>query len=473
MKFLLRTLALVLLTLLALRLATPERTMVILSTNDMHGKIQRFPSLATAVKGCRDTVETVLLVDAGDRWTGNAYVDKVSEHGRPIIELMNRLGYDVATLGNHEFDFGQAHLGAMLDSVVDFEVVCANLISDTCTFPQPRPWTILECGKLKIGIVGAVTNYEGQGYPAGNASSYVGLRFPDPQQAAIEAADALRNKVDLLILLSHMGDDRDRELLTREARYDLVIGGHTHEPIDTLINGTQLTQTYKDLRNIGVTTVVLRGRKVRSIDYRNISLTEFAPDAAMQAEVDRYYADEELNRPIGTFRQTATQIGLANWFVELMKRETKAEVGFYHYGGVRLDSLPAGGVGTATIYDLEPFSSHVATMQMTPSQMAEMIRTKYNEPTREGGRYDLISTTPYQIRTDASGQAVEVRFPTLREGRSYRVAISDYAFKNYRGLHYTEGAVQPQLITDLMINALREAPVTPDNGIYCTIEATK
>lgn len=470
MKFLIRTLALVVLTLLVLHLATPRRTVVILSTNDLHGKIQRFPELATAVKQCRDTVENLLVVDAGDRWTGNAYVDKVAEHGRPIVELMNRLGYDVATLGNHEFDFGQAHLGGMLDSVFGFEVVCANVVSDTCTFPQPAAWSIFERDGITIGVVGVVTNYEGNNHPAGNASSYVGLRFPDPQQAAIEAADQLRDQVDLLILLSHMGDDRDRELLAKESRYDLLIGGHTHELVDTVICGTQLTQTYKDLRNVGVTKIHLRGKRVQQIDYENRPITEFAPDSAMQAAVARYYADEELNRPIGSFRATAIQIGLGNWWVELMKRHTGAEVGFYHYGGIRLDSIAAGGVGTAMVYDLEPFSSHVATMRMTPAQMSEMIRTKFNEPTREGGRYDLISTTPYRILTDASGKAVEVQFPTLREGKTYRVAISDYAFKNYRGLNYSEGRIEEALITDLMIEALGKAPVMPDNGIYCTIE---
>ena len=63
-----------------------------------------------------------------------------------------------------------------------------------------------------------------------------------------------------------------------------------------------------------------------------------------------------------------------------------------------------------------------------------------------------------------------MEFPTLRAGRNYRVAISDYAFKNYRGLHYRKGQIEPMLITDLMIEALGQSPITPDNTIYCTIE---
>ena len=73
-------------------------------------------------------------------------------------------------------------------------------------------------------MVGVVTNYEGPGHPAGNDANFEGLRFPDPQQAARRCADSLRSKVDVLVLLSHMGDDRDAELLATEHRYDLVIG---------------------------------------------------------------------------------------------------------------------------------------------------------------------------------------------------------------------------------------------------------
>ena len=444
----------------------PERTLVILSTNDIHGKIQRMPELATAVRLCRDTTDCMLLLDAGDRWTGNSFVDRVAEPGRPVIELMNALGYDAATFGNHEFDHGQAYLGGVVDSVARFPILCANLISDTCTFAQPAPWLVLERAGVKIGIAGAVTNYEGPGHPAGNAESFAGLRFPDPQQAAVEAADALRGKVDLLILLSHMGDDRDRELLARESRYDLLIGGHTHRLIDTVICGTPLTQTYKDLRNVGVSKIRLRGRKVVEITYENIPIETYAPDSATAAAVARYYADPDLNSPVGTLSGEALRIGLANWIVGLATAKTGAEVGFYHYGGVRLDTIPAGPVPKAAVYDLEPFSSHVATMTMTPAQMRRMIVTKYNEATNEGHRIDLLSTTPYQIVVTAGDVATDVRFPTLVEGRSYRVAISDYAFRNYKGLEYADGRIEPYLITDLMFEGLSRGTVTPDNTWY-------
>ena len=86
-----------------------ERRVVIVSTNDIHSSIDNFPRLATLVEELRaaEGADRVLLVDAGDRWTGNPFVDLASPPLYPIVELMNELGYDVATLGNHEFDWGQ------------------------------------------------------------------------------------------------------------------------------------------------------------------------------------------------------------------------------------------------------------------------------------------------------------------------------------------------------------------------------
>lgn len=444
--------------------APRERTFVLLATNDMHAKIQRFPQLAAAVEACRDTAQ-VILVDAGDRWTGNAYVDMAPVPGMPIIALMNRLGYDVATLGNHEFDRGQAYLGRMLDSM-RFAVVCANVVSDTTTFPQLPPYVVVERDGIRFGFVGAVTNYEGPGYPAGNAASYAGLRFPDPQREALRYAAELRPRVDVLVLVSHMGDDRDAELLAAGTPYDAVIGGHTHKVRDTVVGGTLLTQTGKDLRSVGAMTVRMKGRRIAGIDYRVVPLEGYAPDPAYELMVAEAYDDPALNAPVGDFARAAGKWGLANWMAAAVADEGDAEVGFYHIGGVRLDTLPAGGVSTARIYDLEPFGTQVAVMRMTPADMRRMIVTKYNdeENRKEAHRIDLVSTTPYTIVTDAADSALDVRFPALREDRTYRVAVSDYVFRNYKGLNYADGEILDERVADELLDELEdEGTIVPDN----------
>ena len=232
------------------------------------------------------------------------------------------------------------------------------------------------------------------------------------------------------------------------------------------INGTLLTQTGKNLKNLGVSTVRLRGHKVQSVDFRVVSLDDYAPDAAFAAQVEGYYADAELNRSIGSFAARADKAGLANWMAEAIADEADADIGVYHVGGVRLDAIPAGDVSRARIYDLEPFGTRIATMKMTPGQIRRMIVTKYNEPTREGHRLDLILTTPYTILVDESDRAFDVRFPELREGRVYRLASSDYIFKNYQGLEYDGGAILDDEVADVLIDELEDdSPLRPDNRL--------
>lgn len=461
-----RSFPLLALLLLAAACTPRERTVVLLSTNDIHARIDRFPQLAAAVGACRDTVPDLFLVDAGDRWTGNAYVDR-AEDRRPVLDLMNRLGYDVATVGNHEFDPGQGVLGRMFRHA-EFPVVCANLRSDTSAVPQPAPAVILRKGGVRVGFAGVVTNYEGDGRPAGSEEVFRGLSFTDPLQEACALAGSLAGRCDVRVLISHMGASHDRDLAAAcPGSYDVVIGGHSHEEIDERTGDMLLTQTGKNLGNIGVTTVRLRGRTVVGSDFRLVPLDGYAPDSAFAARVEKYYADPAMHRRVGSFSRPATLAGLANLLAGEAARATGAEVGVYHIGGVRLDSIPAGDVELATLFDLEPFGTTVCTARMTPAELRRLILTKYNDTvnTKESHRIDLYATEPYEIVTEG-GEAVDVRFPGLVEGRRYRVAMSDYVYNRYGGLEYTDGCETGISVVDLLLRRLGGGrPVEPDNRL--------
>lgn len=406
-----------------------ERTVVILSTNDIHANIDNFARLAKAVGECRDTVATV-LVDAGDRWTGNAFVD-LAEGRRPILDLMNDLGYDAATLGNHEFDLGASFLnGAM--KYATFPVVCANVerVGDV-DFDAPAPAvTIKTDNGIKLRFVGVVTNYD-NGHPDGNAESFAGLAFPDPMACA--RTEASKHGAQVLVLLSHMGDTKDVEFATDCDKYDLIIGGHSHAVVDTLVGRTVIGQTGRKLARVGATTLRFKGKKLLSADYRNILLDGYSEDSLFAERVAEIESNPELRKRVGTLGSALDKAGLANMQTFLVKNAMNAQIGFYHYGGIRLSELAAGDVSMATLFNLEPFFSQIYTMTMTPAQMREMIITKYNDTgnTKEAHRIDLFSTTPYTIVTDADDMAVDVKFPQLREGVKYKVAMADYIAKQY------------------------------------------
>ena len=448
-----------------------EKSLVIISTSDIHAKVENFPQLATAVKLSQDTVLT-MLVDAGDRWTGNAYVDMAKEPRRPVIDMMNEMGYDVATLGNHEFDDGQAFLGH-INSITDFDIVCANCLSDTITFPQPPAYKIYTRGGIKIGFVGVITNYDRNNRPAGKEESYVGLRFPDPQQVAVEQAEEIRGKCDVLVLLSHMGDDMDHQLAQKCDAYDMIVCGHTHNLVDTLVNRTLLGQSGNNCKRVGVTYVKMKGTKIQELKYDIVELKDYAPDPFFAEWVERLHDNEALATPVGESRELLYRAGLAAWEVDAVKRALGVDIALYHRGGIRFNPMPSTQISVGDIYGLEPFSSTIYTMTMTPAQLRQMIITKYNdtENPKESHSLDIYSNIPYTIYTDAAGEAVDVEFVGLNEEEKYSVAMGDYMYANYKGIEAENVATEGILLTDILLNDLRaNSPIDYSNEPVQKIE---
>ncbi len=455
----------------SLSVKSVSHTVVILSTNDMHAQIDKFPKLATAIQKCRDTAE-VILVDAGDKWTGNAYVDLV-EHYQPIFDLMNKLDYDLSIFGNHEFDKGQAYL-AEANKLANFVTLGANIISDTVTFPQPQPYHIVTRNGITVGFVGAVGNYDSNNHPAGKDESYAGIRFVDPQQCAAEYA-YLKDEVDVLIYINHTGVERDREFAASELSkgYDMVIGSHSHDVVDEVVNGIQLSQTGSRLKNIGATVISYKRGSEPIISYRNIPLADYAEEAEFAAMVEEYYNNPELKAPIGQAAETFNKQALKNLFTHTIRDRVGADVGIYHSGGVRLEQIPQGDISFATLLNLEPFSAVIYTMEMTPEQIRKMIMAKFNDTINIGESHyiDLNATVEYTVKRDANGDAVDIVFPTLTEGKYYKIAIGDYITAVYKGLEYRNGVKSDILLTDVFSDYIKaNGSIVPDNKIYQTIE---
>lgn len=442
-----------------------ERELVVLSTNDIHAVIDNFPEFVTAVNLCRDTV-TTLLVDGGDRWTGNAFIDRV-EGRLPIIELMNHAGYDAVVVGNHEFDKGPAVLQGAID-YAHFPTLCANMQSNNPALTTTQGSTTIKTRNgIKVFIAGVVTNYD-NGHPDGSDDVFEGLEFSDPMEAAKRELEN-RGNANIAILLSHMGDDKDIKFASENSGYDMIVGGHTHMRVDTLVGKTSIGQTERLLSLLGVTRIRLKGNKVVSLDYENISFDGYAEDSATREIVDRIENDPVLGAVVGQLADSVTHTGFANMVTKVVAKATKADIGFYHYGGIRLRKHAAGDIKLATVYNLEPFESKIHTITMTPAQMRRMIITKFNDTknSKESHRVDLFSTTPYTIIVDERGEATDVLFPKLRENRKYRVALSDYVGKKYEDIKGENHTKHDILVVDQLLKYLKESPVTPiDNQPY-------
>lgn len=226
-----------------------KKQLVILHTNDTHSCIMPLNSnLAdTALAGRggflrrmaliedeRAKTPGLLLIDSGDFSQGSPYYNFYK--GEVEVELMNRMGYDVATIGNHEFDFGLENM-ARIFRMAKFPIVCANYdFTGTSVEGLVKPYTIIKRNGLKIGLFGLSPQPKG----LVDTTKFVGVKYLDPVETARRMAALLKTKkrCDVIICVSHLGweDEEltDQMLVPATRDIDIVLGGHSHTYMKTL-----------------------------------------------------------------------------------------------------------------------------------------------------------------------------------------------------------------------------------------------
>ena len=215
-----------------------SHTLTILHTNDTHSQVEpleegkrdaKFAGYARRmglINQMHKEDSQLLLFDAGDFSQGTPYFNFY--HGRIEIDAMNRMGYDVATLGNHEFDYGVDTLAIVLKDA-QFDVVCANY--DVTNSPLEnivKPYTIIKRSDVRVGVFGIGVN------PKSLIAerNFSPLKYLDPIEMAQKTADILKQKkrCDLVVCLSHQGTHMgDVELAKSTKNIDIIIGAHTHK----------------------------------------------------------------------------------------------------------------------------------------------------------------------------------------------------------------------------------------------------
>ncbi len=446
--------------------APREQKVVIVATNDMHAAIDNFPRLATLVEQLRiENGGQVLLVDAGDRWTGNPFVDLADKPLSPIVELMNELGYDLGTLGNHEFDWGQPILEQRIREM-DFPVICANIeVGAGAHLSYIPPYAFIEMNGIRFAFLGLVTNFTLFGRPEGKAENFEGLTFPDVYATAEKYA-WLKDSCDVFVGLTHIGDDADTLLAHRLPSLDLIIGGHSHSVVKKpeRIGNTIVTQAGSKLRYAGVTTVT-KSKKGITVENHLVALDTIPPMQYFEETVKRYNANAELTAPIGETSAPFDKDGIVNMMTDAVREKTGADVALYHIGGVRIDSLD-GGISTASLFSLEPFMSEVYILRMTPGQIKGLIINKFNDtinPKESHGPDLFPSGFTYTIITDEAGEAVDVKFGQP-EKSIYIIAIPDYMYKNYKFDRSGEARETGFMVTDILKDYIvKNSPIQPDN----------
>ena len=273
---------------------------VILHSNDVHGAIDLYAAMAALKADYEAQGAEVILADAGDYSQGTVYVSV--NKGADAVTMMNATGYDVVTLGNHEFDYGYAQLAENMKAA-KFQVLCADVLgADGKTIYDAN--TIIEKGGVKIGFFGLETP---EAQTKANPKLIQGLKFlagADGKElyncAAAQVADLKAKGADLVVCLAHLGVDESSEpytsydLAKNVTGIDFIIDGHSHTVMTAGPNGEPIQSTGTAFANIGVITIDNATKKIVGNELKAIWHTEKNADGKSVTVVDYKTRDEKV-----------------------------------------------------------------------------------------------------------------------------------------------------------------------------------
>ena len=425
----------------------------VLYTNDIHTYITKDLTYSK-VAAYKDSLENVLLVDAGDHIQGTAYgsMDK----GATIAQLMNAAGYDLATLGNHEFDYGMDGCMAAIEAA-DFPYVSCNFYHEANGVAGENvldSYKVFEVGGVKIAFIGITTpesftkstpSYfqdENGNYIYGIAGGTDGEALYTAVQNAIDAASA---EADYVIALGHLGVDESsqpwtsREVIANTTGLDAFIDGHSHTTIpmeevtDEGGNTVILTQTGSYLDAVGQMTIAADGTITTQLLTAE-NLAEVTPDAEVKAIEDAWVAelDEQLGQVIGY-----SQVTLDNYDAEgnrlVRKQETNTgdfaadalyylfdemdldvDVAVMNGGGVRNEAV-TGEISYQTCKAIHTFGNVACLQTVTGQQLLDALEWGAKDVTADGSvenggflhvsglRYTINTAIPSTVQQDDKG----------------------------------------------------------------------
>ena len=406
---------------------------VILHTNDVHGAVEGYAYIAQLKADYEAKGAEVILVDAGDFSQGTTYVS--STKGADAVTMMNAAGYDVVTLGNHEFDYGYAQLKENM-SKAKFKVVCADVFNEDGTPIFDANYTYTTKSGVKVGFFGMETP---ETQTKANPALIKGLTFATGDAFTKAAADqvAALKDADVVICLAHLGVDaesapyRSTDLYAAVKGIDFIVDGHSHTVMTKGEKGEPIQSTGTAFANIGVIVIDDASKKIESNSLYEIK-EDTAKDATVATaaktivdRVDKEYgvvfakSEVTLNgakAPNGN-RDSETNNGdlitdAMLWKVMQNKEGLTVDadhvVAITNGGGIRAAIKP-GDVTKKDINTVLPFGNTVAVIYVTGAELLEALEAStYSLPV---GGFPQVAGINYTLSTAVAYDANAETYP--------------------------------------------------------------
>ncbi|MEF2547099.1 5'-nucleotidase C-terminal domain-containing protein [Aurantimonas sp. E1-2-R+4] len=489
--------------------ALAEYRLTILHTNDFHSRIEpinKYDSgcgekdaaenacfggsarLATGIKAAREASDNTLLVDGGDQFQGSLFYTKYK--GKAAAELMNTLGYEAMTVGNHEFDDGPKVLRAFMEAI-DFPILLAN--ADISKEPELadalKSSTVIEKDGERIGLIGIT--------PADTAE----LSSPGPNVSFADPVAALKREVEKLtgegvtkiVVLSHSGYAVDQRVAAEVPGIDVIVGGHTNTllsntdkkakgPYPTMIKGpegdvhtnTLLSNTDKKAKgpyptmikgpegDVAIVQAYAYGKYLGQLDvtFDDAGIVtaasgepiimdgEVVEDSALKTRIAelakpldeiRQKVVAETSAPIDGGRDTcrAGECQMGNLVAEAMLdrvRDQGAEIAITNGGGLRA-SIDSGEITMGEVLTVLPFQNTLATFKLTGADLKAALENGVSEVEEGGGRFPQVAGlkftwskagTPGEDRVTSVAVKEGDGFVPLDPEKTYLVVSNDF-----------------------------------------------
>ena len=414
--------------LISFSLFAQTKEITILAVNDMHAAIDRFPKFVALLDSMRTVYPDLLLFAVGDNRTGNPANDMHAD-SYPMVELMNRAGFNLSAVGNHEFDGKIDGFRSMVNNS-NFRYVSANLYAPDSMRLHVEPYKIFDIDGVRIGALGLLKTGL-SGLPDSHPDNFKGLAFR-PWEKVAEQYSWLRDRCEVFLLLVHEEYDECVAFLNRYPYADVLIGAHTHLPIYTteLHNGVMITQADCNLKYVTHITLQLTGGIVTKKESRLIDINAFTQkNDEVQAMVDEYNNDDALLRALTeAITDFSSYEELGYMMTDAIRVESGADVALQNPGGVRLPEFPKGVITVRDIYRLDPFNNEVIAYNLTGEELLRLIEAAY---IAENKQPSYVSGITYEMEIDTQKQIkkLEVKMADgsrLNLQRTYKVVMNSY-----------------------------------------------
>lgn len=442
----------------------------LLGINDFHGQLDTYNSkinaggvdyLAAYLKEREATNPNTLMLHAGDAVGASSPVSALLQD-EPTIKILNKIGFDAGTVGNHEFDEGVEEMLRLIDGGshpktvdkygefegADFPYLAANLVYKETGENVLDPYTIIDVNGIPVGVIGvALSDTPSIVIP----SAVTDVKFTDEAEAINRYTEELKAQgVETIVVLAHNpstskpdGSNPGEELVeiaqNVDDEVDVLMGGHNHAFTNTKVDGKIVVQSYSsgtafsdvDLLINPVTKDVMVGKSEIVTTYRD----KIQPDAEIKAMLDSYVADVApiLNEVIGTTpsyisRDTsaAGESAMGNLVADSMRWQTGTDFAFMNSGGVRAD-IDAGDITWKEAFTVQPFGNDLVKMNVT----GEVIKTLLEQ--QWGSKVRIMPISGLKVAYDDSRAAGDrIVSITKNDGtpvemdKTYSITVNNY-----------------------------------------------